>query len=162
MFQFNLYLFHFFIYFFILFLLLDTFELEWFRLNGEFSRNLKIIGNRILINPYINEMDNGTYTCIAYYDDDYSSSASIIIERIKTNEAVETNNLSIKKYLKPIIDLIPNFNKNFHYDSFVKIDCNSLMMHNNESNSIEWIRLQEEMSERTLVKENSLIIQKYF
>lgn len=139
----------------------DTYELEWLRLNGEFSRNLKILGNRIVINPYVDEMDSGTYKCIAYYDEDaYSSSDTIIIKRINSTEPINESNL-LRPKLKPNIALLPNLDKDFHYDTFVKVDCNNSIVVKDDSQSVEWIRLQNNMSERVFVNGSCLIINKY-
>ena len=106
-------------------------------------------------------MDSGTYVCSAYYDNEYSSNSSILIKRADDFNKIETNNYLTTKKVKPIIELTPLIEDNFLYGSIVQIDCSSLFAKSQDSESIEWIRLEDEMSERTSVTRNSLIINRF-
>ena len=135
-------------------------------MNGEFNKNLKIVGNRIVISPYINHLNNGTYVCKAYYGDAYNyetSSSSIYINRPENTDAETYDNYEVDKMVfnkyritfQPLVELLPYITKNF-----IKVDCKASTAKGFEPNSIEWIRIQEDMSERTYIQGNSLIINK--
>ena len=118
---------------------------------------MKIIGNRIVINPYVNKLDNGTYVCKAYYGDasNYETSNSSIY--INRPQNTDSDNNEVKKMIvnKPLVELIPYITENL-----IKVDCKASTVNGFEPNSIEWIRIEEDMSERTHVHGNSLIINK--
>ena len=120
-------------------------------MNGTFSRNIELIGNRLVIYSYSNENDRGTYVCEAFYDNGYIKNASIYINRIEKENILRPET--------PKVNLTPHNKENLAYNSLVRVDCD--IFESNESNvqpySIEWLRMEEEMSERALVVGDSLV-----
>ena len=71
---------------------IDSNNLEWIKLEGDFSPRVKLIGNKLIIDPYRQYYDSGFYVCVGF-NGKLSSNSSVFLEN--QNE-VSTRNVKIK------------------------------------------------------------------
>ena len=74
--------------------------MEWERLDSDFSSSVRLVGNKLIIQPYRPDIDAGYYTCIAYNDDVMSNSTIYLGNQHSIEEF--SRNIQIKIIKIPI------------------------------------------------------------
>jgi len=88
-------------------------------LNGQFSINTQIAGNRLVINAYENEVNKGVYVCAAYLGDEANNATILLNNESRSGASIETKIVQIIITKVPIeddteknVELVCNTGKN--------------------------------------------------
>jgi len=80
----------------------DTYQTEWYKLDGQFSLNTQIAGNRLVINAYENALNRGVYVCAAYLADEVANATILLDSGSRPDDQVDTKIVQIRIAKLPI------------------------------------------------------------
>ena len=128
-------------------------KIEWYTPN-QFMSNVKINGAKLRINNF-NENNLGVYGCKTYLFE----GALVINNEIDLNIDLRMINFNLER---PKINLMVLNKDELKFNSMIKIECRKTIdLQLSHKYSIEWIRLKDDMPERSLVIENVLVIHEF-
>jgi hypothetical protein len=123
---------------------IESYDLEWSKENGQFSRRVKIVGNKLIIDPYRQSYDIGQYVCSSQ-----QNNATIYLNQNSYHFKPESLFIRISK--------LPQFEKN---KQRIQLSCDSFKYKDHRKHyKVEWQRIDTKKFLRNIfINKNKLII----